>query len=160
MLGDTELKSVDEMYRAVGLRRTRSVWLAYQGTRSEPVGAAIAYRGPMGINFSYLENRCDLLLHPTLPAVDVPATVAALLNASTSAYQDFELDDIPLITDEMATETLLKNGAEFLRHYCQGIWLKAGHQGFYQHVDGFYSKLLDRASKQNTKHKRAAAGSQ
>jgi hypothetical protein len=55
---------------------------------------------------------------------------------------------------------LLKNGAEFLRHYCQGIWLKAGHQGFYQHVDGFYSKILDRVSKQNTKHKRAAAGSQ
>src|SRR3954471_24708550 len=82
LLGDTELKSVDEMYRSVGLRRTRSVWLAYQGTRSEPVGAAIAYRGPMGINFSYLENRCDLLLHPTLPAVDVPATVAALVNAS------------------------------------------------------------------------------
>lgn len=160
LLGDTELKTVDEMYRAVGLRRTRSVWLAYQGTRSEPVGAAIAYRGPMGINFSYLENRCDLLLHPTLPAVDVPATVAALLNAATAAYEDFELEDIPLITDEMATETLLKNGAEFLRHYCQGIWLKAGHQGFYQHVDGFYSKILDRASKQNTKHKRAAAGSQ
>ena len=90
----------------------------------------------------------------------MPATVAALLNASASAYVDFELDDIPLITDEMATETLLKNGAEFLRHYCQGIWLKAGHQGFYQHVDSFYSKLLERANKQNTKHKRAAAGSQ
>jgi hypothetical protein len=158
LLGDVELQSVNEMYRSVGLRRTRSVWLAYQGTRSEPVGAAIAYRGPLGINFSYLENRCDLLLHPTLPAVDVPGTVASLLNASSAAYQDFELEDIPLITDEMATDVLLKFGAEFLRHYCQGIWLKAGHQGFYQHVDGFYSKILERASKQ-TKKSRAAAGS-
>ncbi len=158
LLGDVELQSVNEMYRSVGLRRTRSVWLAYQGTRSEPVGAAIAYRGPLGINFSYLENRCDLLLHPTLPAVDVPGAVASLLNASATAYEDFELEDIPLITDEMATETLLKFGAEFLRHYCQGIWLKNGHQGFYQHVDGFYTKLLERASKQNKKS-RAAAGS-
>jgi hypothetical protein len=158
LLGDVELKSVDEMYRSVGLRRTRSVWMAYPGTRSEPVGAAIVYRGPLGINFSYLENRCDLLLHPTLPALEVPGAVAALLSAACTAYQDFELEEIPVIADEMATESLLKFGAEFLRHYCQGIWLKAGHQGFYQHVDGFYSKLLDRASKQTVKTRAAAGG--
>jgi hypothetical protein len=158
LLEDVELHSVDDMYRSVGLRRTRSVWLAYQGTRAEPVGAAIAYRGPLGINFSYLENRCDLLLHPTLPAVEVPDVVASLLSALPPAYEDFELDEIPLIADEMAAEALLKFGAEFLRHYCQGIWLKAGHQGFYQHVDGFYTRLLARATRQNSKS-RAAAGS-
>jgi hypothetical protein len=158
LLGDVELKSVDEMYRSVGLRRTRSVWLAYQGTRSEPVGAAIAYRGPIGINFSYLENRCDLLLHPTLPAMEVPGAISSLLTAACTAYHDFELSEIPVIADEMATEVLLKFGAEFLRHYCQGIWLKAGHQGFYQHVDGFYSKLLARLDKQNVKSRAAAGG--
>jgi hypothetical protein len=160
LLGDVELRSVDEMYRQVGLRRTRSVWLAYQGTRNEPVGAAIAYRGPIGINFSYLENRCDLLLHPTLPASEVSDTIACLLSASSVAYQDFELNEIPLIADEMATESLTKFGAEFLRHYCQGIWLKTGHQGFYEHVDSFYTKILARVGKQDTKQSRAAkAGS-
>ena len=158
LLGDVELRTVDEMYRAVGLRRTRSVWLAYNGTRAEPIGAAIAYRGPLGINFSYLENRCDLLLHPTLPASDVPDTVACLLNALVAAYHDFELDEIPLIADEMASDALVKFGAEFVRHYCQGIWLKAGHQGFYQHVDGFYSKLLARVEKQQLQRS-AATGS-
>ncbi len=159
LLGDVELRSVDELYRAVGLRRTRAVWLAYEGTRAEPVGAAIAYRGPIGINFSYLENRCDLLLHPTLPASVVPEVVASLLNASGAAYHDFELDEIPLIADEMANDVLVKFGAEFLRHYCQGIWLKAGHQGFYQHVDGFYSKILARVEKQEQLRSRAASGS-
>jgi len=159
LLGDVELRSVDEMYRSVGLRRTRSVWLAYKGSRREPVGAAIAYRGPLGVNFSYLENRCDLLLHPTLPASEVPETIASLLSASSAAYHDFELDYIPLIADEMATEVLLGFGAAFLRHYCQGIWLRAGHQGFYQHVDGFYSKLLARAEKQEMQLSRAASES-
>jgi hypothetical protein len=158
LLGDVGLQSVDDMYRSVGLRRTRSVWLAYPGTRSEPVGAAIVYRGPLGINFSYLENRCDLLLHPTLPVLEVPNVIASLLSVLPAAYDDFELTEIPLIVDEMATEALVKFGAEFLRHYCQGIWLKAGHQGFYQHVDGFYTNLLARASRQNAKS-RAAAGS-
>jgi hypothetical protein len=124
------------------------------------VGAAIAYRGPLGVNFSYLENRCDLLLHPTLPASEVPDTIASLLSALSAAYYDFELDDIPLIADEMASEVLLGFGATFLRHYCQGIWLKAGHHGFYQHVDGFYSKILARAEKQEKQLSRAAAASE
>ena len=157
--GDVELQSVDEQYRRVGLRRTRSVWLAYDKQKDEPIGAAIAYRGPLGINFSYLENRCDLLLHPTLPQSEIPDTAASLLKASSTAYEDFELDEIPLIADEMATDILVKLGAEFVRHYCQGIWLKAGHEGFYRHVDGFYSRLLARAEKQAKQRSLAASGS-
>jgi len=145
--GDVELQAVDELYRRVGLRRTRHVWLAFKENKEEPVGAAIAYRGPLGLNFSYLENRCDLLLHPTLPQSEVPDAVVSLLKASFAAYRDFELDEIPLIADEMATRVLLKLGAEFLRHYCQGIWLKDGHPRFFRHVDGFYSRLLARAER-------------
>src|SRR3979411_15316 len=34
LLGDVELRTVDEMYRSVGLRRTRSVWLGHTGSRT------------------------------------------------------------------------------------------------------------------------------
>src|SRR6266403_1701421 len=68
---DVEFAAVNELYRSVGLRRTRHVWLAYRANKEEPIGAAIVYRGPLGMNFSYLENRCDLLLHPTLPESEV-----------------------------------------------------------------------------------------
>jgi len=129
------------------LRRTRHVWLAYRRYTDEPIGAAIAYRGPLGINFSYLENRCDLLLSATLLQSEVPNVVSSLLRAASAAYHDFELDEIPLIADEIATDALLRIGAEFLRHYCQGIWLKDGHPRFYRHVDGFYSRLLARGEK-------------
>src|SRR5437879_3493123 len=143
-----EFTAVDELYRGVGLRRTRQVWLAYQANKEEPIGAAIAYRGPLGVNFSYLENRCDLLLHPTLPESEVSEAASALLTACSKAYDDFELEEIPVIAEEMATHVLYKLGAEFLRHYCQGIWLKDGHPRFYRHVDGFYTKLLARMEKQ------------
>ncbi len=102
----------------------------------------------MGVNFSYLENRCDLLLHPTLPESEVSQAASALLTACSKAYEDFELEEIPVIAEEMATHVLYKLGAEFLRHYCQGIWLKDGHPRFYRHVDGFYTKLLARMEKQ------------
>ena len=145
---DVEFTAVDQLYRSVGLRRTRHVWLAYQANKEEPIGAAIAYRGPLGVNFSYLENRCDLLLHPTLPESEVSEAASALLTACSKAYDDFELEEIPVIAEEMATHVLYKLGAEFLRHYCQGIWLKDGHPRFYRHVDGFYTKLLARMEKQ------------
>jgi len=148
--GDAEFKAVDEMYQSVGLRRTRRVWLAYRGCKEEPIGAAIAYRGPLGVNFSYIENRCDLLLHPTLPDSDVAAVTSCLLKASASAYQGFELDAIPVITDEIAGAAMTQLGAELLRHYCQGIWLKDGQLRLYRHVDGFYSRLLSRSERQST----------
>lgn len=145
---DPEFAAVDELYRRVGLRRTRQIWLAYRVNKEEPIGAAIAYRGPLGVNFSYLENRCDLLLHPTLPETEVSEAASALLTACSEAYDDFELEEIPVIAEEMATHVLFKLGVEFLRHYCQGIWLRDGHPRFYRHVDGFYSKLLARMERQ------------
>jgi hypothetical protein len=147
LMGDVQFEAVDELYRRVGLRRTRHIWLAYKGYKDEPVGAAIAYRGPLGLNFSYLENRCDLLLHPSLPAPDALGVTASLLKASSVAYRDFELDEIPVITDQIAVPAMLKLGVEFVRHYCQGIWLKEGNPRFYRHVDRFYSKLLVRVEK-------------
>ena len=148
LASDVELKTVDEVYRKVGLRRTRRVWLAYR--KDEPVGAVIAYRGPLGVNFSYIENRCDLLLHPTLPNAEIADAVKALLKAGSAAYESFELEAIPVISDEIAAPALGQLRAEFLRHYCQGIWLKDGQLGFYRHVDGFYSRLLARLK--NEKH--------
>jgi hypothetical protein len=144
---DPELTEVDHLYRRVGLRRTRRVWLAYRDYKDEPIGAVIAYRGPLGLNFSYIENRCDLLLHPTLPQADALGVVSSLLRASTSAYEDFELDAIPVIVEELAAPALQQLGAEFLRHYCQGTWLQAGQLRFFRHVDGFYSRLLARVEK-------------
>src|SRR2546430_11428486 len=55
--------------------------------------------------------------------------------------------------------TLFPYTTLFRSHYCQGIWLQAGHQGFYQHVNGFYSRLLARAEKQKMKRSRAASES-
>jgi hypothetical protein len=149
---DVELKAVDELYRNVGLRRTRQVWLAYPEGKNEPVGAAIAYRGPLGVNFSFLENRCDLLLHPKLAESEASDVVTALLKASFAAYANFELDAIPVIADPIASVVLIQLGAEYLRDYCQGIWLKDGNLRFYRHIDGFYSRLMARSERHVMEH--------
>lgn len=150
LFGDVNCEAVDELYRRVGLRRRRQVWLAYPKHNGGPIGAVIVYRGPLGINFSYLENRCDLIVSRSLPAAEVGDVVSSLLHACCAAYQDFELDDIPVVADETAAYAVLKLGAEFLRHYCQGVWLRSGYRQFYRHIDGFYSRLLARSEKHST----------
>ncbi|HEY2380642.1 MAG TPA: hypothetical protein VGK48_05610 [Terriglobia bacterium] len=146
---DVELHYVNDLYRGVGLRRTRQTWLAYRDSKDEPIGAVMAYRGPLGINFSFIENRCDLLLHPAVAESDVPTIVGSLMNAARAAYTDFELNEIPVIADQMAASALTELGAEFLRSYCHGIWLQRGQSHFYEHVDHFYTRLLQRAERQN-----------
>jgi len=147
LAGDVLFKALDGLYRRVGLRRTRQVWLAYRKGKSEVIGAAIAYRGPLGLNFSFLENRCDLLLPSYLSASEMQAAANSLLGAAATAYDNFELDDIPVIAAENTLPALLNMGAQFVRHYCQCIWLKDGYARSYRHVDSFYSKVLVRAEK-------------
>ena len=147
LAGDVEFAGINRLYRRVGLQRTRHVWLAFKTRTQEVIGAVIAYRGPLGINFSYLENRCDLLISHAASRVETTSAVRALLRAAVAAYQDFELEEIPLIVDDHAAQACRELGAEFLRYYCQGIWLKDGCSAFYHHIDGFYSRLLQRAER-------------
>lgn len=144
---DISFKALDSLYRRVGLRRTRHAWLAYHKGADKPIGAAVAFRGPLGLNFSFLENRCDLLLVPNLSASEIEGAASALLNAAAVAYENFELQDIPVIASEQVGPILTKLGAEILRHYCQCIWLKEGYARSYRHVDSFYTKVLSRTER-------------
>lgn len=147
---DVDLHTVDCLYRRAGLRRTRQVWLAYRAGVDQPVGAALAYRGPLGLNFSFLENRCDLLLDPALSPEDAAAVSESLMAATLPAYADFELDDIPVVADEAAAPSLYSLGGQFLRNYCQGIWLKDGQPQLYRHVDRFYTRLRNRVERRSS----------
>lgn len=141
---DVELAAVDRMYQRLGLRRTRQVWLAYRRGSTQAIGAALVYRGPLGLNFSFLENRCDLLVQPHLTAAEAADVTTALMQAAASAYNDCALPEIPVIADQASASALLGCNGQLLRSYCQGIWLKEGQMELYHHVDSFYTRLLQR----------------
>jgi hypothetical protein len=149
--GDVPFKGLDGLYRRVGLRRTRHVFLAYRKGKEQLVGAVVAYRGPLGLNFSYLENRCDLLLPQNLSAAETDRVAVSLLSAAATAYTDFELDEIPVIAADNAGSAIASGGGQFIRHYCQCIWLKDGYARSYRHVDSFYSKVLVRTGRHSSR---------
>jgi hypothetical protein len=141
---DLLLDEVDELYAAVGLRRYRRIWLAWEG--DEPVGAAIAYRGPLGMNLSFLENRCDLLISPGLAAARLDAVASHLLGAAASAYHDYPSASIPVIVDARAKQAVVRAGGLPVREYVHGTWVREGAVAWYRHVDRFYD-VLDRVDR-------------
>lgn len=146
---DVDLQGVDRLYQAVGLRRTRQVWLAYRAGEDAPVGAALAYRGPLGVNFSFLESRCDVLLAPGLSPQHATDVTAALMARAADAYDGFALEEIPVVAEPASVTALAACGGQMLRTYCQGIWLKRGQPALYRHVDRFYTRLLHRADRRS-----------
>jgi len=149
---DVEFEAVDELYSPRRLRRTRHVWLAYRGNKEEPVGAASLIAVP-GLEFQLSRNRCDLLLHPSLPESDALGVVASLLKHLPWHIGTLSLMPIPVIADQISVPALLKLGVEFCS---PPIAKESGLEKsppFLSHVDRFYSKLLVRAEKHACSHR-------
>ena len=77
--GDLELKGVDRLYQQIGMRRYRKIWLNFNRF-GEVVAALIAYRGPLGLNFSFLENRADLLVAAEALVIELPQPLCRILS--------------------------------------------------------------------------------
>ncbi len=136
---DILLAEVDNLYSLVGLRRYRRIFVAWRG--DNPVGAALAYRGPLGFNFSFLENRCDLLLDPDVGGKYRQAVVRSLAAAATAAYVDFPPAEIPLVVAEYDADEAVRAGASPIRRYTQSIWLQEGFSAMYGHMARFYERV-------------------
>ena len=138
---DFLLNELDRLYQSVGLRRYRRICLALDSSGSA-IGAAIAYRGPLGFNLSFLENRCELLVAPTVPGDAVAGVVQELLIGASTAYADYELSEIPVIANAMTAPGARLAGAEPVRSYTQTLWLRSAYPSWQRHVADVYQREL------------------
>lgn len=155
--GDIELGQLDARYQEVRLRRYRRVFIATAPGLLEPAGFAVAYRGPLGLNFSFLENRCELWIDPQLDNERHAQTIAALVNAAADTYSDFELPVMLLTTDQYAGKVLVSHGAQPMQDYSRSIWLRSGYAAWYNHVNGFYARVIAAANRRNGSSSNGAA---
>lgn len=127
---DPLLAEADRRYRSVGLRRYRRVFLA-EDAHGRLRGAALAHRGPTALNFSLLENRCDVLLQG---GPDSAAVARSLLAAASAAYTDFAPGIVPTAVAidagrdraGQAHEWAEALGGSLIQVYAQVVWLRAG----------------------------------
>jgi hypothetical protein len=122
---DPGLEQLDALYRSVGLRRYRRIWLA-QSRSGKSLGAALAHRGPLGLNFSLLENRCDLVLDVTLPVEEATEVAVVLLAAAADAYADFVPGFLPVVTPRIQVGPAIALGGSAVESFGQNNWLRPG----------------------------------
>lgn len=139
---DFELNAIDQLYASVGLRRYRRLWIARRERSDDIVGLAIAYRGPIGFNFSFLENRCHVILSPSLPQVELDSIVRGLLTFSSRDYDDIELPNTPVVVPHNAVASVTAMGGTLIRDYAQSVWLSSSNGAWYRHIEKFYDSIV------------------
>jgi hypothetical protein len=143
---DPFLTAIDAQFQCEGVRRYRQIYVALKA--NQPVACAIAFRGPLGLNFSFLENRCDLVLKPGLKPSESSAIVEALLSHVVDAYSDFEPEWIPITTETPVAD--LPAMIRPIRAYTQAICLRPAMPRFYDGLRGIYTRLLARQMRLGT----------
>lgn len=147
---DLELEKLNKHYRKVGLSRKRFIWMAFCSKTGKSLGAAIAYRGPFGFNFSYIENRCDLLVDPDLDESRAESVCQALLSHARDAYfgkmfsLKYPLKYIPVVTDKRCANIMDPSKTKRINNYNQSIWLDKGFEGWYKNVENISKRLMER----------------
>lgn len=141
---DIELEELNDRYRSVGLHRMRRSWLAFRAGQSEPVAGAIAYSGSLGMNFSFLENRCDLLCDPSLED-SMRANICTNLLYLAGQYQhSLPLRYLPVTTDHNTGAVLIECGARLIRSYRQSIWLREAFPSWLKHINTIFHRVEQR----------------
>jgi hypothetical protein len=116
---DFGLHAIDDDYRRLGLRRYRKAWVAYSKCRRKPVGAILAYRGPLGVDPDLLENRSELMIHPDLARPAAVDTALRLLHAAAPEYEGVLPGIVPTLADDRISGWLastLGTGSRALSH--------------------------------------------
>lgn len=92
------------------MRRWRQILVAEY--RNNLVGLALAYRGPVGLNFSFLENRCDLITANSITETERRDVYSLLINKISKFYNESELLRIMVTTDASAAYLLGQLGGK------------------------------------------------
>jgi len=86
---DIELSLINDCYKGYGLFRYRVIWLAFHPECADcPAGIIIAYRGPLGFNFSLMENRIELILNKNLEKTKGVYVSSQLFKQAITAYSN------------------------------------------------------------------------
>lgn len=139
---DLLLERLDADYGKVGLRRYRRIWIVNDPKTGQAIAAAIAYRGPLGLNFSFLESRCDLLLNPAAEPSEIRNLIPDLIAHAAQAYADFSPGFMPIVSPHEVTPLLEETGGTLFRTYSHSACLHGAFPGYYRHVESIYVRLL------------------
>lgn len=142
---DIAMARVDAVYQTVGLRRYRDVHVAKDRATGAILGVALAYRGPLGTNFSFAENVCRIIIAKGAETERRSGVIFALVQSALPTYEAFELPHIIVGCDPAESRVLLESGGTALQTYRRLVWNRAGFADWYRYVGEVYARVTTRA---------------
>lgn len=141
---DILLTKMHQKYQQYGLHRYRSVIKFRSKKSGKIVSCAIINKAPIGINFSFLENRTHYIVAEEAKAKERLDILKAMNAVVKPYFQDFALQFIPIVTDEVTSASLQTLNANFSRAYMQSIWMRSGFAMWFDHIHSFLQKIEGR----------------
>ncbi|PHN01561.1 hypothetical protein [Flavilitoribacter nigricans] len=138
---DIELRQIGRVFQRYGLQRFRKVWKVRDSRSGQIVACSIANRAPLGLNFSFLENRAYYILDQDLDGGQRASVLRALHHRIAETYRDIRIGVVPIVTDCRTAEVLTTQGAVKIREYVQSIWLREGFRQWYDHINSFLQRI-------------------
>lgn len=149
---DLTLSTLHNLFQSVGLTRQRKVVLLYRPVEDVPVGAAIAYRGPLGFNLSLIENRCDILLGNSLTNDEILPAIATLIDGVRDRYKGFPPGYIPVTGDNKVQDAVLAASAgRVLRRYAHFGVTQDGFAKWYDSIVNIIGRVVRHRAKKEAK---------
>ena len=117
---DPFLCTINHQYQEIGLERSRKIVLIHKEDQLKAV--VLLYKGPLGINFSFLENRIEIIVDTNCQ--DDYNLVYSIGNLVHEMNSNSITGFTPIVTGHRFSEMLERNGAKILRQYTRHIWTK------------------------------------
>lgn len=130
---DPFFESVNKLFHKAGLTHTRKIDVISSPSGIQAV--ILSYYSSLGINFSFLENRTEIIVGKNVTFS--PDLIAIIGNTIYQNSKD-RIVPSPIITDKRTGNALLNEGAVLLREYERRIWTKKAFEKLYFFITNKY----------------------
>ena len=139
---DINLAKLNSKFNSYGLKRTRRVFVARSNNKI--YGVIIVNQSSLGLNFSFFENSCELILCKDGDAEFLTRVARKLLYKASRINMYSPLQWLPVLTDPVHSPIIESLNGTLTRNYNLFIMLKGGYEIWYDYVDQLTNSVYQR----------------
>ena len=144
---DVKLERLNHLFQDSQLSRSRRILKIQDTDHNKIIACVLINRAPLGINFSFLENRAYYILDQNLSKEERFKLLKIINSTVKTYYEDIAIQAIPIVTDEKTAEALQEQKATLFKAYLQSIWLREGFMEWFEHIMSFLQRIKHREAK-------------
>lgn len=141
---DINLEELNAKFKKNGLKRTRRIFAAKRYTNNKVYGVIVVNQSSIGLNFSFFENSCELILCKKTNLHFLLKIAHTLLFRASQIIAMSPLKFLPALTDPVHTAIVEQLNGKLTRNYNLFMMLKGGYEAWYDHVDQLTGSVFQR----------------